>query len=1523
VLPRTHAAFKGRPELGRVLAWICLAVLTLVGGVAVAVPFLFGSAAIRGRIERAVAAAVKDETNLDVSLRIERALWPPGILVRDLQVASRTPGRPFARVGEARVTVRPFALLSGRVVLDGIELVAPDVDAELEDGALANLPLKLAPHPPKAKARDVEPPFRLIAVTGAKVKLSHRQEGKQLVALDLSGVDLDLDVGGDATPVYDLRLHKASGRVRTTHAQANAWPLPDRFSAASKAPFPAFTMVDDDALCALSIAARLSDAPRGYDLSLKRVELDARIDDDAAEGPAPSCAPGATRDDRVVSLRIDGVEIDIPKQPERAEPGRQPSTIVALGTAGGRLRARAPAFLAYRYVPLDPVDGWVSLQLDAFGTIDLDDPLAGILQASAKGSLEAHDLRYASSRFGTLLHGDVSIKPPLTIASNKLEVDYGEGQAVITDFELKAAPTPLAKKKLPMKASLAVKDLPFPGLIRELAVARAAHVRWDFKEAKAQLSGYLDPLQLDGDIKANTRNFELGEGPIEQPNHGHIIGLAPKTGGIADLDAKVVVRGDYLAFEQIHAAFGSTKLDGRVLLGFHDQLEIDVKGTEVDLADASPLATFALGGVGKLDLKMRGTYSRFKAEGSAAMAGFLFDQFMLGDVEKASYVFDETSRIEVTALEARHGSSRYSVPSMRIDLGVPHGVVVDALTKSDDASLDDLYEILKMKGDPRWDEIRGHVAMDARAHFVVGGKEDPCGKGRLDLDVTGRALALDLFGERYDGGTADASLTWWDFDGGGLGMDMDLHAATLHKKGGGTALVSGSVRKGGHLNMKATASGVSLRSLSALPAMNVPVDGAVDAVAEIGGTFDAMRIVADVNVSPVQIEGFTLPRSRLRVVREPLATLPPPPPSSPKGCYDKKDVKPFDAVAWAADLADGEFVISGNMFGKAILLDGFRVTDQRKRVARGKVAIRHLDLAPLSLLRPENAELVLEGKEEAPAIPVSGFASADVTLYHHPISEWWNSQGKVEGITIDAARGDVSIATVKPTPTLTFGKEGVSLPKTVLSLKFGDEPTKVEVGASLKRFADDEKPPQLAASIELPSVPLARLEEFMPKVIDRAEGFATASLSVTGPIAIGPRDDKFAGLSWEGALTITKGAFSFKQLGTPLVGVNGTIKVDPKKGVSIEKLHGELGGGAIDATGAVALKGASLGEADLRFSMQGVHLRQGDGVSMTFDSDLRVTWAPPEPGESAEPARVEGVVDVESFLYEKQIKIFDVSAIQAAKRTEVENYDPDRDLVRWDIEIRNKLGFRAKNNLVDASASIGPSGLRIVGTNQRWGLVGELSVNKGGIFKLRRNDFEIREGSMRFEDETKIDPIIDLSAVTEFRRAAAAGSTAEWRIKMHVYGTREELKMDLTSEPNLSQEDLIYLLTIGMTKAESLQVGGSVAGGVGLDLIANVTGVNETLSQAIPVIDEFRFGSAYSLRTGRTEPQVTFGKKLSDALRASVTQGFGERREIQANIEWRLMKGFSLMGSYDNVNDVSSQGLGNFGFDLRYRLEFE
>ncbi len=209
-------------------------------------------------------------------------------------------------------------------------------------------------------------------------------------------------------------------------------------------------------------------------------------------------------------------------------------------------------------------------------------------------------------------------------------------------------------------------------------------------------------------------------------------------------------------------------------------------------------------------------------------------------------------------------------------------------------------------------------------------------------------------------------------------------------------------------------------------------------------------------------------------------------------------------------------------------------------------------------------------------------------------------------------------------------------------------------------------------------------------------------------------------------------------------------------------------------------------------------------------------------------------------------------------------------------------------------------------------------------------------------------PNVDITAVTEYRRytdssaGAAAGASASaggyvrgvdrgdarrvplWRITLHAYGDAEDLKVDMTSEPALSQEDIVLLLTVGMTRAELDQLQASSIGtSIALNALGAASGADRAVKQAIPIIDDFRFGSAYSTVTGKTEPQLTVGKRLTNDLRASVTAGLSEDRELRSNIEWRLSNRLSVQGSYDNINDVSSSALGNLGIDLRWRLEFE
>jgi translocation and assembly module TamB len=315
-----------------------------------------------------------------------------------------------------------------------------------------------------------------------------------------------------------------------------------------------------------------------------------------------------------------------------------------------------------------------------------------------------------------------------------------------------------------------------------------------------------------------------------------------------------------------------------------------------------------------------------------------------------------------------------------------------------------------------------------------------------------------------------------------------------------------------------------------------------------------------------------------------------------------------------------------------------------------------------------------------------------------------------------------------------------------------------------------------------------------------------------------------------------------------------------------------------------------------------------------------------------------------SFEYKRPVTIAaDLNALaQRGKRTEFEAYDPSEDSVEFDVTLKAQRSLKIQNDLVDADLILAEEGLELAGTNARFGLRGNLRLKPGGHVLLRRSDFEIREGSVRFDDLTRIAPRVDVSAVTEYRRyseslgsgaqgsANGGGSTStgvtggRWNIRMHAHGDADNLHVDLTSDPALPQDDIFLLLTVGLTRAELDQAqSASVGESVALEALGTLTGADRAVKNAVPIIDEFRFGSAYSSRTGRTEPTVTVGKRLTERVRANVTSGLAETREVRSNVEWRLSPRVSVEGSYDNVNDISSSSLGNLGADVRWRLEFE
>jgi translocation and assembly module TamB len=833
-------------------------------------------------------------------------------------------------------------------------------------------------------------------------------------------------------------------------------------------------------------------------------------------------------------------------------------------------------------------------------------------------------------------------------------------------------------------------------------------------------------------------------------------------------------------------------------------------------------------------------------------------------------------------------------------------------------------------------------------HVDLGGEGDVCGGGFIAVDTKAHLTGVGLYGERFAQGDADVSLRWYDRQAGIAGAEVDVRSFVLDKvqpptgtRAGATGTVLGSalIRRGGALSADVMIQGVPLSRVDALGSFAQEVEGSISGVAHVRGDLDDFApeagfvARAEVDVSGTRVRDVPLPGSHLDVTLTQRLT---PPKRSVGRTKCGALVGPaFDRAAYMADTAShGEIAVNGVLFDGAATLRDIVVTRGKSPHLSGRMSLRGLDLGALARIqqggKPAEADAA-----PAPAAPaLGGQLWGELIVDDAPLSTPEKTRARFfVGPTV-VSRGGQKL-TLKPLrDPLVLADDELTTPPLEVTL---DTPEGFRGGFVLSgKISKLTRDPTFGLAAQLEPIDLAVLQRLVPKV-ERAVGKVEGAVRITG---------RLASPSLAGNLTATGEQLVVHGLPSAITDVR--VEVRAGGGELAATGAGKFAGGTVSFDASVPVQGLEIGALDSRVTLRGVRLSPADGVAATIDADLDVTYDPKPAATAASLPHVTGDVTISSLAYTRPISLnADLTSLASrARRTEVNAYDPALDFVAIDLRLRSRAPMVIKNNLVEVQLVIDSGTLEVTGTNQRVGLRGTLRTLPGGRFHFQTSDFEVRQGLIRFDDPTRIAPNVDVTAVTEYRRytdttaSAAAGTSATggstaastgstrggslWRITMHAWGDADNLRVDLTSEPALSQEDIVLLLAVGMTRAELDQMqASSIGASIALNYLGAASGADRAVKQALPIIDDFRFGSAYSTVTGKTEPQLTVGKRLTNDIRASVTAGLSEDRELRSNIEWRLNNRLSVQGSYDNINDVSSSTLGNIGLDLRWKLEFE
>jgi translocation and assembly module TamB len=1450
-------------RVGRALARVLSFLLALVGVLPIVAVGFVRSAYAREWAMRETAKALHDQ-GIVARFDLRLHLWPLSIELANVQVESSDGGGPVITARSATVRPRFFALMSGKLLIDQIDIDAPHARIVLKDGKLQNLALK----PQKTKSSGpLHLPFDAFAITDGDVDLTIDD-----VRIQAHGLDLDVQTTyDDANRGSSLEIALRAGESYVVRQRL----LKD-----------GQTAFDDDAVCTLDARFRVTPD----DVTIRRLELTGAADLDPGELTTPPCNIPPT-DQRRVELELNHLRVKLPAA------GEPPTDF------SGHVRLRAPIGIGTRIAKLPDVEGWVGL--------DADVRLApGMQLPEASGRVTAAGIRVDRYRFAETVDAEIAIHDNVIRSPNTV-VTLAGGTVHLKNVHVE----PLA---MTLGASADIESVDFAELMRSLGVAEHPHVAWDIVDIHMpSFSGTLDPLKLDGDFTTQTRDFAVFDKWTKDPARQRLIGF-----GEAKLGAHLAVRPDSVQFKNAHGDLAHTHVEGGfVLIGFNNELRVEVPKASVGLEDITPLAGIPIAGRADVKVNVGPSLADPKVTGEGSVNGFSIADMPLGNILT---VHAEVVRSGVTQIltlkdvKAQKNKSNYEMALGKVEFGGEASMKMDALVKADGFNLRDLLDVFHLNDDPRFEGIDGNVSGDTTMHVVLGGHEDECGGGFIALHASPHLSAVDLFGEKFDDGDADLDLRWRDRAAGFAGADLDVHAFTLHKvrreKDGvafGSLLGSANVRQGGILHGNVVLEGIPLSRLQTLGALAPELEGTLSGLAQVGGTVDAFTVDADVDVSPVHIRSGDLGASKLHVT---MTQLPAKGASIGKTRCGAPLPGPFDKDAYAKDTSShGSYVVSGDLFGGQVHLDRVTASRAKQMEVSGGVKLQKIALATL---------VKATGMTEGSLAKLSGEITGDITIDHI-------KQGDLGSAAASFVPTSLSIddegkkLVLKPSGLpIVLGGNKVVIPafELDLSASSGVSGAVTVQGEVRDPFAD----PTLDVRADLAPVDLSVLAGVVPK-LDKAVGTLSGALRVTGRAL----DPQVAG---DGKVRATE--IFVRGLPSPVNDVEVDVHADASE-VRITHGQAKFAGGTLALGGRVPIRNLGLGNVELTLGARNVHFTPAEGISAGLDADLTLN-IDDNGGDKRKLPHLTGEIAIASLDYTRPINLAgDLGSLGSAKRTDIETYDPTQDSVTLDLRVRARSPLRIKNNLVQAQIQV-DNALVVSGTNQRFGLRGDMHAVMGGHLQLPfgTSVFDIQQGIIRFDDPTRIAAHVDLLATTEYRRTSSQSSSGSsssstsgttWRITLHASGDTDNLKIDLTSEPPLSQEDIVLLLTIGITRAEADQIqAGTLGMSVALEALSAISGASTAVKSAIPVIDDFKFGSAYSPISGRSEPTVRVGKRLTKDVSANVETSLSEDRELRANIMWKLGQNFSVLGTYDNVNnDVTSSAVGNLGVDLRWRVEFQ
>ena len=399
----------------------------------------------------------------------------------------------------------------------------------------------------------------------------------------------------------------------------------------------------------------------------------------------------------------------------------------------------------------------------------------------------------------------------------------------------------------------------------------------------------------------------------------------------------------------------------------------------------------------------------------------------------------------------------------------------------------------------------------------------------------------------------------------------------------------------------------------------------------------------------------------------------------------------------------------------------------------------------------------------------------------------------------------------------------------------------------------------------------------------------------------------------------------------PFEKVRFDIRVDKGKFI-IPFLSAQYGGGVLNGRGELQFKGARNTPVNVTGTFSNVQFNTISGINARGSGQIQLK------GEHFPyTLKIDG--ELEEIKIEKEFAsgIENQTENIISKWQFIKKSKEDFEPIQMNLNMSPRTPIQVENSTIKAGFD---GNVKIIGYPSDPILSGQLTGVPGGSIIFRDHEFEILSAQVDYMNARPDQPQVDLRARSVIQEQSSADDfSEEYSILLTVKGEGEQADFALTSTPELTQDEIVSLMTFG-TRSAAFEQGDSavnIFNGQG-DIVNNVAkysyyhlgpvlfqkAIGQELKDTLGV-DQFLIVPHMNPKKNTTSTKLILRKKMFEKLNVSASQTIlDENPERDVKVEYKVNKNISVIGFWKNEDPLEGSDLetDSLGFDLEYQIDF-